>query len=77
MNIGERECALAAKRLLSLLRLRKIQELEHLLAGRHAVHGNMEIASESAHGEEEVDGEKDDPECAGEIQDTGPQTEHG
>ena len=42
-----------------LVRFRLAQEFEDLIAGRHAVHGHMEIASQPPHGQEEIRREQD------------------
>ena len=45
---------------------RKIQQAEDLVAGRHAVHGDVEKGAELPHGEEEIRRQQDNQQAAGE-----------
>ena len=44
----------------ALLRLRQVQQAEDLVAGGHAVHGNVEKGAQLAHGDEKVRRQQDD-----------------
>ena len=60
----------------ALFRLRQIQQPENLIAGRHAVHGNVKEASQLPHGNEEIRRQKDDGQAAPQAHLLGPVLGH-